>query len=462
MLYQSLPSFLVPEDKRHLLSLATGEKLTPSAWFIALPRIAWRENHWLIVQHKREWQRFLKRYLAALREMEDINLNKLSWKELFDLVDRLETLTDGYLKIHRWSITYADILYQILRLVCQSWLGDKNNQMAPSLITGLEGNITVEINTALWQLSCRSKTKIFKTEFNLFMQRYGHCSNTLDLGCPRWREKPEYIRNLIQQLSQLAMDQSPKNKEVKLRRLRQENTRQALKMLSASSPAFLPSWRAHLFTKLLDLTQYFVNLRENQRFYWQMSLIRLRQVLLVLAQKLRIQKIMARDEDVFLLTKAELSSVFSGELSLTDISHLLHKRRRQQHQNQSQHHPPPLIGPDDNHVKPQRESGRIFKGIGVSPGITNAPATVVPNLKDYQPLSEKSILVTVSFDPGWTPLLGTVAGLVMEVGGYLSHGSIMAREFGIPAVAGVSGATELIKTGKNIRMDGTEGTVEFC
>ena len=161
-----------------------------------------------------------------------------------------------------------------------------------------------------------------------------------------------------------------------------------------------------------------------------------------------------------MLTKAELAAVFRGELSSADTSQLLFSRRREQQQNKLQQ-PPPLISPISSESQSPLESGQRLKGIGVSPGVTSAPAVEVPNLTHYQPLPQRAVLVTISLDPGWTPLLGTVAGLVMEVGGYLSHGAIMAREFGVPAVVGINGATKRISNGKEVRLDGNQGIVEY-
>ncbi len=460
LLYRSVPDFLLPEDKKPLLTTQDLSRPASGAWFSALLSIARQDDHWLIGRHKLKWQRFKKRYLARLEEIKGMDLDKLSRQELFGLIDRLEDLTDDYLSIHRWSLTYADILYQLLRLACRKWLDDKDNRLAASLITSLEGNPTVELNAALWELSRQPKGNAYKAELDSFLERYGHCANNLDLSCPRWREDPKYILDFIRQLSKVKPEQSLPVKEQELRRLREHNTKLALDKLSASTYALLPSWRVPLFKKLLGYTQYFTNLRENQRFCWQMSLNQLRRALLALADKLIRKKIIEKDSDIFMLTKTEMFSVFNGELSPADTGRLILKRHQEQQQNQLES-PPSLISPDDNGVKQRPASHRRLKGVGVSPGITSAPAIVVSNLKDYRPVQNKAILVTIGLDPGWTPLLGTVAGLVMEVGGYLSHGSIMAREFGIPAVAGISGATKLISNGESIVLDGNRGTVEF-
>src|SRR5262245_46206686 len=100
-------------------------------------------------------------------------------------------------------------------------------------------------------------------------------------------------------------------------------------------------------------------------------------------------------------------------------------------------------------------------GIPVSPGHVTAPARVIHDPHAAQ-LAHGEILVAPSTDPGWTPLFLTAGGLVMETGGAMSHGAIVAREYGIPAVVGVSGAIERIQTGQSVTVDGTAGTVALA
>ncbi|HET8854255.1 MAG TPA: PEP-utilizing enzyme, partial [Ktedonobacteraceae bacterium] len=99
-----------------------------------------------------------------------------------------------------------------------------------------------------------------------------------------------------------------------------------------------------------------------------------------------------------------------------------------------------------------------LQGTPASPGVVTAPARVILDPHNAH-LEHGEILVAPSTDPGWTPLFFTAGGLVMEMGGAMSHGAIVAREYGIPAVVGVQGATERITTGMRLTIDGTAGTV---
>ena len=99
-------------------------------------------------------------------------------------------------------------------------------------------------------------------------------------------------------------------------------------------------------------------------------------------------------------------------------------------------------------------------GLPVSSGVMEGPARVILRMEDAD-LVEGDILVTAFTDPSWTPLFVSIKGLVTEVGGLMTHGAVIAREYGIPAVVGVENATRLIKDGQRIRVNGTEGYVEI-
>jgi len=126
--------------------------------------------------------------------------------------------------------------------------------------------------------------------------------------------------------------------------------------------------------------------------------------------------------------------------------------------------PPHIITSDGEIVigKYKRENlpAGAIAGLPVSSGIIEGRARVILNMEDVD-LEDGDILVTSFTDPSWTPLFVSVKGLVTEVGGLMTHGAVIAREYGLPAVVGVENATRLIKDGQRIRVHGTEGYVEI-
>ena len=99
-------------------------------------------------------------------------------------------------------------------------------------------------------------------------------------------------------------------------------------------------------------------------------------------------------------------------------------------------------------------------GLAVSSGIIEGRARVILNMEDAG-LEDGDILITAFTDPSWTPLFVSIKGLVTEVGGLMTHGAVIAREYGLPAVVGVENATKLIKDGQRVRVNGTDGYVEL-
>ena len=107
------------------------------------------------------------------------------------------------------------------------------------------------------------------------------------------------------------------------------------------------------------------------------------------------------------------------------------------------------------------QTGRLLTGIGASPGTLEGEVQVLTTLDTTVPINQNTILVVPYTDAGWAPLLANLGGLIAEVGGQLSHGAIVAREYGIPAVMDVADVTRRLHTGQRVRIDGQQGTVEI-
>jgi rifampicin phosphotransferase len=149
----------------------------------------------------------------------------------------------------------------------------------------------------------------------------------------------------------------------------------------------------------------------------------------------------------------------------------LARERRELRETRKRRHPPPVVppshklrfGPIDMSVwETQRRNepvGALLRGFAVSPGQVSAPASVIRSPEDFSRMEPGTVLVCPTTTPAWTPLFSQARGLVTDVGGILAHGSIVAREYGIPAVLGTGIATTRIRSGQIIRVDGDAGTV---
>jgi len=161
-------------------------------------------------------------------------------------------------------------------------------------------------------------------------------------------------------------------------------------------------------------------------------------------------------EDIWFLRIGEARRALDGE----DLREIVRARRTEYDRERARRHIPRVLlsdGTDAEIALVQPEEGTL-RGTPASPGVVVGVARVIHSPQGAR-LDPGEILVAPSTDPGWTPLFLTAGGLVMEMGGMISHGAVVAREYGIPAVVGVAGATERIATGQRLRLDGSTGIV---
>jgi phosphohistidine swiveling domain-containing protein len=204
-----------------------------------------------------------------------------------------------------------------------------------------------------------------------------------------------------------------------------------------------------------------VTLRESPKFWAIRNMGLVRAALLDSGRDLVKAGVLARPDDLFFLKLAELKELARGEGR--DWRAVVGERRDAYEREMRRRQVPRLLLSDGQAfyegVAPSAGTGAgVLTGSPVSPGTVEGPVRVVLDPRTAQ-LAPGEILVCPATDPAWTPLFLAAAGLVMEVGGLMTHGSVVAREYGIPAVVGVSQATSRLETGWRVRVDGTTGHV---
>jgi pyruvate,water dikinase len=195
----------------------------------------------------------------------------------------------------------------------------------------------------------------------------------------------------------------------------------------------------------------FLPYREDGKHYVMLILGLARRRLVDIGEKLRAEGVLAEADDVFFLTLLELKKLPA------DHRDLIARRRWEFVKYRDVR--PPLVVTSEGIPEPPRSSG--LRGDGVSPGVARGRARVVLDPVRDGVLEAGEILVAPHTDPGWTPLFLKAAAVVTEVGGALSHGAVVAREFGLPAVVNVTGATSMLKTGDWIEVNGDTGEVRL-
>ncbi len=291
-----------------------------------------------------------------------------------------------------------------------------------------------------------------------FLQEYGHqgvCE--LDLGVPRWSEDPTYVLDLL--TGYLEMEESGLAPDLQL----QGAGRSARAMIATlAQRARQKHWlRGRLVRFCLQLAHALAGFREMTRFVVGLRLSQARQLLWPVGEELTRAGRLKETADIFFLTFPEAHAALAG----ADLRERVSERRAAFARELGRRHVPLVLLSDGTEptAQPQKtqsaaRSEGTLQGTPASPGMVSAPARVILDPHDAR-LESGEILVAPSTDPGWTPLFLKAAGLVMEVGGAMAHGAIVAREYGIPAVVGVAGATERIVTGSRVTIDGTAGTV---
>jgi pyruvate,water dikinase len=180
-----------------------------------------------------------------------------------------------------------------------------------------------------------------------------------------------------------------------------------------------------------------------------------------LARRLVEEDLLGDPKDVFYLTWEEAIALAQGGVGPEEAAEAIRRRRAEETRNRAVTLPDTFVGRPKPLTagEPAQPQDRILRGIPVAPGRVTGPARVILDPRDNASIHPGEILVAPVTDAAWTPLFVTAAGIVVDIGGTLSHGSIVAREYGRPAVVNVRVGTRVIKTGQRITVDGSQGLV---
>jgi rifampicin phosphotransferase len=288
-----------------------------------------------------------------------------------------------------------------------------------------------------------------------FLRAYGHRSVAeIDAGLPRWSEDPTHILGVLANYLQLKDPELAP--DVQFRR----GALQAEAMVATlTQRARRKGWlRGLLVGFFLKRARALAGFREMPKFCLILLLASVRRSLLPIGLALEQAGRVEQAGDIFFLTLSEAHAALRGE----DMRQLVRERRASYDREMQRRHIPRVLlsdGTEPTVASPVGEGTQgTLQGFPASPGRVTGEARVVLDPTGAR-LEPGEVLVAPSTDPGWTPLFLTAGGLVMEMGGAMSHGAVVAREYGIPAVVGVAGATERITTGQPITIDGDAGIV---
>ncbi|MBH0333469.1 phosphoenolpyruvate synthase [Brevibacillus brevis] len=362
------------------------------------------------------------------------------------------------------------------------WLGEKN--VADTLTQSVANNITSEMGLALMDVADivrpypevidflqHVKDDNFLNELVQFeggqetqdaiyayLTRYGmRCSGEIDITKTRWSEKPIMLVPMI--LGNIK-NFEPNAGKRKFEQGQQEALEKEQELLARLMQLPDGEQKAKETKQMIDLIRNFIGYREYPKYSMMNRYFVYKQALLKEAEQLVQTKVIHEKDDIYYLTFEELHEVVRTD----KLDDQIINKRKDEYKFFEKLTPPRVITSDGEIIVGQykRENlpANALVGLPVSTGVIEGRARVILNMEDAD-LEDGDILVTAFTDPGWTPLFVSIKGLVTEVGGLMTHGAVIAREYGLPAVVGVEKATTLIKDGQRIRVHGTEGYIEI-
>jgi pyruvate,water dikinase len=377
-------------------------------------------------------EKVIPKFLRAVEDGMKENLTKLDDAALLERLEKWIQLTlYDFARDSLKPTAFAAFAMASLEQKFAKMVGaEKARQVVRDLIMGVHPDPETDVAQAIRDLAEG------RLDRDTFLRRFGHRGNQeMELANPRWSESQETINVPHSQADPRA-----------------ERATGAWDRVLADV-RMVPALQ-QLLKKELDNLHLFLGLRESAKHYLLMGYALIRRILVELDRR------HALNGGIFFLTPDELPRLTQGE----DLSAVIAARRRRRAIVLTLEVPQVLFSDDLEAIgRPVVIEGiaqaDMLQGVPLSAGVAEAPALVLDQPLTANLPAEPYILVCPSTDPAWVPLFVKARGLVMETGGVLSHGAIVAREFGLPAVAGLPGVQKRLKTGQRLRVDGGRGTV---
>ncbi|MGD3111035.1 rifamycin-inactivating phosphotransferase [Streptomyces sp. YGL11-2] len=364
----------------------------------------------------------------------------------------------------------------------QEWLGEKN--AADTLTLSAPDNITSEMGLALLDVAdvIRPQPEVVaflqgvedegfldelaklaggteaRDAIEAYLDRYGmRCVGEIDITRPRWRERPS---TLVPVILDNVRNFEPGAAERRFEQGRQKAQKKEQDVLSRLRALPDGDRKADEAKRMIDRVRTFIGYREYPKYGIVSRYFVYKQALLEEAERLVQANVLPEKEDIFYLTFQE----FHGVVRSHQVDDQLIQQRKDAFRSYHALTPPRVLTSDGEALtgayrRDDVPAGALI-GLPVSAGTIEGRARVILDMAEAD-LEAGDILVTIFTDPSWSPLFVGIAGLVTEVGGLMTHGAVIAREYGLPAVVGVEQATRLIRDGQRIRVHGTDGYIEI-
>ena len=364
----------------------------------------------------------------------------------------------------------------------QEWLGEKN--AADTLAQSVPNNVTSEMGLALLDVAdaIRPHPEVVaylhdvedddfldamgkldggpdaRDAIRDYLDKYGmRCVGEIDITRPRWSERPTTLVPMI--LANVKNFEPGAGKHL-FEQGRQDAWAKEQELLERLRALPDGERKAEETKRAIDRVRTFIGYREYPKYGMVSRYFVYKQALLDEAQRLVQADVLRESEDIFFLTLQELHDV----VRTNQVDDELIRQRKDEFRSYRALTPPRVLTSDGEAVagayrRDDLPPGALV-GLPVSAGTIEGRARVILDMAEAD-LEPGDILVTAHTDPSWSPLFVAITGLVTEVGGLMTHGAVIAREYGLPAVVGVEQATRLIQDGQQIRVNGTDGYIEI-
>jgi rifampicin phosphotransferase len=364
----------------------------------------------------------------------------------------------------------------------QEWLGEKN--AADPLTQSVPGNVTAEMGLALLDVAdvIRPHPEVVKflqhvqdeafldelpaldggrearDAIEAYLGQYGmRCVGEIDITRPRWSERPT---TLVPVILANVKNAEPGAGHKRFEQGRQQAAHKEQELLARLRAMPDGEPKAKEAKWLIDRIRTFAGYREYPKYHMVSCYFIYKQALLNDADRLVQAGVLGDREDIFYLRFEEIRDV----VRTSQADDQLIRQRKDAHRSYQALTPPRVLTSDGEAVAGSYRRADVpagaLTGLPVSAGTAEGRARVILDLAEAD-LEAGDILVTAYTDPSWTPAFVAIKGLVTEVGGLMTHGAVIAREYGLPAVVGVEHATRLIRDGQRIRVHGTDGYIEI-
>ncbi len=427
-------------------------------------------------------KRYEKQFYAHRDQWRNLPYDHLSLVELLDILDKI---LNDFVARYYYNPAVVDLLAAIfpggLKLLTKKWLSNDFENTDLLSVQLMQGTALKSVEPAQMIQAISEEVAedrrlqgllnqgdyatledrlpgALEKRVKDFMFRYGNrCYHDCTMATPTFEERHDLFWHLVEKY-QLAPDASAVNTHARAD-VAGAALRQALKHL-----ALIQRW---VLRWILKNARRAIGLRERSRIIRGLLFGEIRQIVLAIGKKLLKKGHLSKDKEVFFLHWSEIKEIVFGKFQFPETVPTLIQIREKAFEDNGAVDPPSLFIQDQStyfHIRSghQTRTGKpasLLYGVAVSGGTVTAKAKIILDPVSQNILEPGEILVAQATDPGWTPLFQIAGGLILEKGGMLSHGAIVAREFGIPAVADVENATALIKDGQTLCINGDTGEI---